>query len=97
MLAENTFINNSLMKLGWMKLECAAVYQSEEALKAPLLLALIGRMRPMNAGCRDAKLLPVNFGGCSLIDAFTVFRRRWARFSDTVFSIAATFFQVDPQ
>jgi hypothetical protein len=31
------------------------------------------------------------------LDAVTVSRRRWDRFSEAVFRIAATFFQVHPQ
>src|ERR1700735_414408 len=63
-----------------MKLGSAAV-SLRRGVKASPLSALLDEMRRKNAGCRDTKLLPVNFGGCSLIDAFTVFRRRWDRFS----------------
>jgi hypothetical protein len=83
MLAENTFINNSLMETG-----IAAVYHSEEASKASPLAALVGRMRSMDAGCRDARLLPASLPDCSSIDAFTLFRRPWDRFSEIVFNIA---------
>jgi hypothetical protein len=51
----------------------------------------------MNAGCRDAKLLLLNFAGCPSIDAVTVSRKRWDRFSEAVFSIASTFYQVHSQ
>jgi hypothetical protein len=42
------------------------------AVKSVSMAALIGRMRRMDAGCRDARLLRVSVAGYSSVDAFTV-------------------------